>query len=56
MMYKINFNGNYNGTSGCHGKLVTRANLQSTLDSLLDAGMQVHHISKIVEQRMQGSE
>jgi hypothetical protein len=48
MMYKINFNGNYKGVSGCHGKLVTIANLQSTLDSLLDAGMRVHYVSEII--------
>ena len=29
-MYKINFNGNYNGVTGCHGKIVKRDNLQTT--------------------------
>ncbi len=46
-MYKINFNGSYNGVTGCHGKMVKRDNLQTTLLSLLNAGMRVHHVSEI---------
>lgn len=46
-MYKINFDGNYNGVTGCHGKIVKRDNLQTALLSLLNAGMRVHYVNEI---------
>jgi hypothetical protein len=46
-MYKINFNGRYDDTTGCHLKIVERDSLQSTLLSLLNAGMVVHAVSEI---------
>jgi hypothetical protein len=41
--YKINYNGN----GGCHLKVVERNNLQTSLISLLNNGMKVHHVSEV---------